>query len=165
MGISIDVWEDGDVQIDEVVNYDCIIFSPGPGLPSETNSIFPVLERYATSKKILGVCLGMQGIASFFGAELYNQKEVKHGVSEKAMVLNDTPLLNDIPKSFDVGLYHSWAVKLEEGLPLVEIARSENGVTMAIKHQSLPVYGVQFHPESILTPEGKKMLSNFIFNC
>jgi anthranilate synthase/aminodeoxychorismate synthase-like glutamine amidotransferase len=165
MGISIDVWEDGDVHIDEVAQYNSIIFSPGPGLPSETHAIFPVLERYATSKKILGVCLGMQGIASFFGAELYNQREVKHGVSEKVIITNDSLLLKDVPAVFDVGLYHSWAVKLNERLPLTEIAHSEHGVTMALKHQTLPIYGVQFHPESILTPEGKKIVSNFIFNC
>jgi hypothetical protein len=108
---------------------------------------------------------GMQGIASFFGAELYNQREVKHGVSEKVIITNDSLLLKDVPAVFDVGLYHSWAVKLNERLPLTEIAHSEHGVTMALKHQTLPIYGVQFHPESILTPEGKKIVSNFIFNC
>ena len=165
MGVSIDVCEDILVQLDALQLYDAILLSPGPGLPSETQSIFPVLERYATSKKILGICLGMQGIALYFGAKLYNQSVVKHGIQEKVRFMKQSPLFENCPTEMPVGLYHSWAVRMSPDLPLTEVAISENGILMALQHQNLPIYGVQFHPESILTPVGKTILSNFLFRC
>jgi anthranilate synthase/aminodeoxychorismate synthase-like glutamine amidotransferase len=164
LGAAVDVVEDRELDIDNVEHYEAIVFSPGPGLPEQTNSLFPVLERYAKSKKILGICLGMQGIAQFYGASIYNQKAVKHGVAESLTVLSHDNLFLSLPDTFKVGLYHSWAVDLNGVAILKEMARSEEGVTMAFKHMSLPVFGVQFHPESILTEYGKNILSNFLFN-
>jgi anthranilate synthase component 2 len=165
LGADVTVWEDCKVEIDLVAQFDCIVFSPGPGLPKDTKSLFPVLKQYEKSKKILGVCLGMQGIAEFYGAKLYNQKEVKHGVSEKMSCLNKSKLFLNLPKEFEVGLYHSWAIELIEDLEIIPIGISENKVIMAIEHVKLPIYGVQFHPESILTPFGKDILRNFLFSC
>lgn len=163
MAVDVDVVEDDQLDIDTVGTYDAIIFSPGPGLPSEKKSLKPVLDRYAGKKKILGICLGMQGIAEYYGAELYNQQEVKHGVSEKINLLEQDGLFSFLPSKIDVGLYHSWAVKLKDESPFIPMAFSVSGVLMAIRHHALPVYGVQFHPESILTPLGKQIIRNFVF--
>lgn len=164
-GVDVHVVEDRAVKIDEVDCFDCIVFSPGPGLPSETVSMFPVLEKYAGTKKILGICLGMQGIASFYGDELYNLLKVKHGVSEIIQVDPTVGLFNDLDKNQEVGLYHSWAVRINPNSDLKVTATSSENVTMALQHKELPVFGVQFHPESILTENGKEMLKNFLFVC
>ena len=107
----------------------------------------------------------MQGIAEYYGAKLYNQKAVKHGVSEFMSCVNNSKLFLNLPEKMEVGLYHSWAIELKEGLEIISTGISENMVVMAIEHVKLPVYGVQFHPESILTPCGKDMLRNFLFSC
>lgn len=165
LGAKLTVMEDKEVNIDELDQFEYIVFSPGPGLPKDTHSMFPVLERFASTKKILGICLGMQGIAEFYGATLYNQKEVKHGVVETIKVLSESKLFLNIPKEINVGLYHSWAVDLKNSESLKEIAKSDNCVVMAIEHKEFPVFGVQFHPESILTPYGKEIIENFLFDC
>lgn len=164
-GVEVKVVEDGKLDLDEVELYDAVIFSPGPGLPQETMHMFSVLERYGRSKKILGICLGMQGIAQFFGGSIYNQKQVKHGVSERIKVFASDDLFQGLPDSFSVGLYHSWAVDISNSDVIEVLAESEEGVNMAIRHKSLSVYGVQFHPESILTENGKNILINFLFSC
>lgn len=165
LGLDADVTviEDKLVDINSIDQFDCIIFSPGPGLPSSTQSLFPILEKYASSKRILGICLGMQGIAEFIGGSLYNQQMVKHGVSEKIEILDKGTLFNGLPTEFKVGLYHSWAVDISNTNKLKPLAHSENNVLMAFEHVELPIYGVQFHPESILTEHGKELLINFIF--
>jgi anthranilate synthase/aminodeoxychorismate synthase-like glutamine amidotransferase len=163
MGANVDVVEDKKVVLAEVEHYDCIVFSPGPGLPRNTRSMFPVLEKYEDSKRILGICLGMQGIAEFFGAKLYNQQQVKHGVAETIRILKSDNLFHGFPSHIKVGLYHSWAVDLMDCAELKATSNTENGVTMSFEHISKPIYGVQFHPESILTDKGKELLSNFIF--
>jgi anthranilate synthase/aminodeoxychorismate synthase-like glutamine amidotransferase len=162
-GAEVEVVEDKKIVLAEIEHFDAIVFSPGPGLPKETHSMFKVLEQYAGKKKILGICLGMQGIAEFYGNELYNQVQVKHGVSEKINIFNSTTLFKQLPKSFQVGLYHSWAVTLNTASEMKQIALSENNVIMAIQHVSKPIYGVQFHPESILTENGKEIFKNFLF--
>lgn len=163
MGVEVSVREDKQLDLNEVENFDCVIFSPGPGLPEETQSLFPVLEKYANTKRILGICLGMQGISDFFGGKLYNQEAVKHGVSEKIKILRTENLFKDFPSTISVGLYHSWAVNIQECKELRPTAYSESNVVMAIEHVDLPIYAVQFHPESILTEKGKELLVNFIF--
>jgi anthranilate synthase component 2 len=164
-GVDVSVIEDRAVKLEEVTIYDCIIFSPGPGLPKDTTSMFPILEEYASSKKIMGICLGMQGIAEFFGDHLYNLKQVKHGVSQQISIDTTCALFADLDKSQTVGLYHSWAVQLKKDSQLKEIGKSKEEVVMALKHSELPIYGVQFHPESILTENGKQLLKNFLFVC
>ena len=165
LGVDVTVIEDKALLLDEIEQFDCIILSPGPGVPNETESLFPVLERYSNSKKILGVCLGMQGIAEFYGARLYNQNLVKHGVSEKMNILQPNRLFSNFENEISVGLYHSWAVDLSESVDLLPIAFSENNILMAYEHHTLPVFGVQFHPESILTENGKEVFKNFLFSC
>lgn len=162
-GAEVTIVEDKFVQLEEIDTFDAIVFSPGPGLPKETFSMFNVLEHYANKKKILGICLGMQGIAQYYGNELYNQVQVKHGISEKIIISNFTTLFKNIPSEFQVGLYHSWAVSLNTVSEMKQIALSENNVIMAIQHASKPIYGVQFHPESILTENGKEIFKNFLF--
>jgi anthranilate synthase component 2 len=162
-GAEVTIVEDKLVQLEEIDTFDAIVFSPGPGLPKETFSMFNVLEHYAGKKKILGICLGMQGIAQYYGNELYNQVQVKHGISEKITISNSTTLFKNIPSEFQVGLYHSWAVSLNIVSEMKQIALSENNVIMAIQHASKPIYGVQFHPESILTENGKEIFKNFLF--
>ncbi len=164
-GVDVTVIEDRAVNLEEVALYDCIVFSPGPGLPKNTTSLFPVLEKYSASKKILGICLGMQGIAAYFGDDLYNLSQVKHGVSEQISIDTSNALFSNLKKTQTVGLYHSWAVQLKENSKLMEIGESNESVVMALKHNKLPVYGVQFHPESILTENGKEILKNFLFVC
>lgn len=165
LGVDVTVCEDKQVLIEEVENFDCIVFSPGPGLPRDTKSLFPVLEKYAGSKKILGVCLGMQGIADFYGARLFNQEKVKHGVAESITIRQESKLFLNIPKEIEVGLYHSWAIDLKEATDLKVTGESESNIVMAFEHTELPIFGVQFHPESILTPKGKEILENFLFHC
>jgi anthranilate synthase component 2 len=162
-GAEVTIVEDKLVQLEEVDTFDAIVFSPGPGLPKETFSMFNVLKHYANKKKILGICLGMQGIAEYFENELYNQVQVKHGISEKISISNSTTLFKNLPSEFQVGLYHSWAVTLNSASEMQQIALSENNVIMAIQHASKPIYGVQFHPESILTDNGKEIFKNFLF--
>jgi anthranilate synthase component 2 len=162
-GAEVTIVEDKLVQLEEVDAFDAIVLSPGPGLPKETFSMFNVLKHYASKKKILGICLGMQGIAEYFENELYNQVQVKHGISEKISISNSTTLFKNLPSEFQVGLYHSWAVTINSASEMQQIALSENNVIMAIQHASKPIYGVQFHPESILTDNGKEIFKNFLF--
>lgn len=142
---------------------DAIVLSPGPGLPSEAPNLFDVIRKYTGKKPILGVCLGMQALAEVAGGELRNQQHVKHGKQEKIEVIEKSILFENIPTSFHVGLYHSWEV-VEATLPstFVATAISENNVLMAIEDSVNMLYGVQFHPESILSDYGKEVLRNFL---
>lgn len=152
-----------EIHLLEVEGYDKIILSPGPGLPKETPLMYDVVKKYGAVKPILGVCLGMQGIAEVFGAELHNQQFVKHGVQMKVQVLKSSKLFECMPRQFNVGLYHSWYVdpaSLPEELVLTCV--SEEGVPMAIEHRNLPIYAVQFHPESIMSEGGLQLIENFI---
>ena len=146
----------------DVDHCDALILSPGPGLPEEVGRLMDIIEYAFEKKPILGVCLGMQALAICKGATLFNQKEVKHGVSEDCSQVNSNKLFEDIPHTFKVGLYHSWGIELQNELEFRKTAISENKVLMAFEHVVFPVVGVQFHPESILTDYGKKMILNFI---
>ncbi len=148
---------------DRLSEYDKIVLSPGPGLPRESGKLMDVIAAAVELKiPILGVCLGMQAIALHFGDELYNQQVLKHGCAEKLTQNGENLLFQNLPKEFHVGLYHSWAVKLNENSPLIPTSFSESGVLMSVEHESLPVYGVQFHPESILSEYGLEVISNFL---
>jgi anthranilate synthase component 2 len=150
------------ISIEEIAFFDKIVLSPGPGLPSDAGKMSEIINFYASSKPILGVCLGMQALGEYFGAKLYNQSVVKHGVSEKCIHNFKSKLLHHVPAIFEVGLYHSWAVDISAKSELKATAYSENGILMAFEHQTLPIYGVQFHPESLMTKDGKTILQNFI---
>ena len=150
-----------DLVVTELSEFDKIILSPGPCLPQDYPKTFEVIKQYYKEKPILGICLGHQAICSFFGAELYNFKEVIHGVNKEINILNNSILFKDVPNKTEVGLYHSWAVK---DLPkeLTILAITDNDVIMSVKHVNYPIYGIQFHPESFLTTHGELMLKNFI---
>ena len=150
----------------EMNEVDRILFSPGPGVPSEAGDMMRLIETYGATKYMLGICLGHQAIAEVYGARLVNLAEVFHGISSQVECTEagaDDPLFAGVGPTFAVGRYHSWVVS-EEAFPscLQVLARSSDGQVMALKHRWYPVYGVQFHPESILTPLGEKIIRNFL---
>ncbi len=151
--------------VGEVVSgYDKILISPGPGLPQEHSAIFDILKFYGPDKSIFGICLGMQAIALHFGGSLYNLDKVVHG-QEKTINLtsNGQPCFSGLPEQIQAGLYHSWAVS-RENLPgdLIITALSEDGIIMGLMHKNFDIGGVQFHPESIMTPVGQKIMDNWV---
>lgn len=158
---DVTVWRNDEVDLPAVKNFDKILLSPGPGVPHEAGLLLKLIEEYASSKPILGVCLGMQAIAEVFGAKLHNLPSVFHGVSTKINWESDAGFYKDLPQKMEVGRYHSWVVK---DLPncLTATAYDENREIMAIKHRDFDLRGVQFHPESVLTPLGKTMLKNWV---
>lgn len=165
---KVDVFRNDKITLEKVNEYDKIILSPGPGLPAESGLLIPLIKKYASSKSILGVCLGQQAIAESFGGSLINLKNVYHGVATKITVdQNRTHAPNDLfsamPEEIEVGRYHSWVVNKDDFPTDLEItAEDENGYIMALRHKSYDVQGVQFHPESVLTPEGEKMMKNWL---
>lgn len=152
-----------EIPIEEVNQYSHIIISPGPGLPEDAGITMDVLNRYHKTKNILGVCLGCQAIAEFFGGKLYNQQLVAHGISRKVYQIGTSRLLKDMPEEFKVGLYHSWAID-ESTLPkdLLVTSKSEMGTVMSLEHHKFDVSGVQFHPESIMTENGLQIIKNWL---
>ena len=149
--------------VDDVEEYDAVLLSPGPGLPSEAGLMPEIIRRYAPTKKILGVCLGHQGLAESFGGELYNMPEVLHGIATKAEVTTDDKLFDGLPTQFQVGRYHSWSVRPESVPTELEVtALDAEGQVLAFRHRDYDVRGVQFHPESILTEHGHQMLRNWL---
>jgi len=138
---------------------DAIILSPGPGLPNEKAGLSALLDQFVGRTPILGVCLGMQALVEHLGGSLMNQAQVKHGVQETIDIMDHTGLFQGLPKRMEVGLYHSWKVVCPENWLT---AHTEAGVPMALERPEMKVYGVQFHPESVLTPLGKEILRNFI---
>ena len=160
---DVDVFRNNKIAIEDIAKYDKIILSPGPGIPSEAGLLLPLIKKYASSKSILGVCLGHQAIGEAFGARLVNLEDVYHGVSSKINVVNTDYLFNNISSTIEVGRYHSWIVDTE-GLPdCFQITASDaSGQIMSMSHKEYDVHGVQFHPESVLTVEGKTIISNFL---
>ena len=161
---KVTVKRNDEITIDEVDDFDTIILSPGPGLPQDAGIMIDLIREYAENKKILGVCLGHQAIGMAFGAELENLKKVYHGVQTEIDILDkDDVLYTGISKNTEVGRYHSWVIApstLSEEFEITAIAEDDN--IMSIKHKDYDVWGVQFHPESIMTDEGKKMIANFL---
>jgi para-aminobenzoate synthetase component 2 len=147
---------------DRLNSVDFIVLSPGPGLPEEKQSLAYILEHFSSSKPILGICLGMQGIVQFYGGKIYNQNEVRHGVQVKMKFISQDPIFENIPNESRVGLYHSWACELLDAKALIPLAESEEHVLIAVRHRTLKIYGLQFHPESILTEFGRQMIRNFL---
>ncbi len=161
---------DGDVTVkrndqltlDEVEPFDHIVLSPGPGIPDEAGLLKEIIKTYATSKRIFGVCLGLQAIGEVFGGTLVNLDQVYHGVATTITVTKDDPIFKGLPKNLQVGRYHSWVVdpNVPEELEITSV--DENGQIMSLRHKEYDVTAVQFHPESVLTPEGKQMLKNWL---
>ena len=160
---TLDVILHSSVQLDEVDKYDKILFSPGPSLPDDFPIIKQIIAKYGATKSILGVCLGMQAIAEYFGGELRNLSTVVHGQERSLDVLQKDILYQNLPKSFQVGLYHSWTVK-DKNLPkeLIITARSEKGIIMSLRHRKYDLRGVQYHPESIITNYGREIIYNWL---
>lgn len=164
IGYRPDVIRNDKISVEDVGAYDKILLSPGPGIPEEAGIMKEVIKAYGNQKSILGVCLGHQGIGEVYGAELYNLFNVLHGVSSDISILkSDDYLFKSVPEIFRGCHYHSWAI-LQESVPeqLEVTARDANGNIMAIAHKTLDVKGLQFHPESILTEYGEKMIENWV---
>ncbi len=159
----IEVHRNDKISLKDVNQFDKILLSPGPGIPSEAGILLEVIKTYASSKSILGVCLGQQAIAEAFGGSLNNLKDVFHGVATPIDIIGEDSLFKNIPKKFNVGRYHSWAVNKNDLPNELEVtAVDEQGSIMALKHKTYDVKGVQFHPESVLTEHGLQMIENWV---
>ena len=163
-GQEVTVRRNDETTIEEVATFDHIILSPGPGLPEEAGLLKQIIEKLGSTHRIFGVCLGLQAIAEVYGAKLKNLDRVFHGVqSEFLLSENSSVIFDGVNSTFQAGRYHSWVVDKETITDdLVVTARGEFGEIMAAQHKTHQVYGVQFHPESIMTPEGSKMIENFL---
>lgn len=165
LGAQVDVVRNDAFQMSQLEPYDKIVLSPGPGIPEEAGLLNDVIRRYAGRKPILGVCLGHQAIAEVFGGRLENLRTVYHGVQTPTHIINHDYLFDHLPETFEVGRYHSWVVS-RSGLPdCLEVTTiSDDGHIMSLRHRTYDVRGIQFHPESILTPEGARILQNWLSN-
>lgn len=161
---DIEVYRNDKITLDEIERFDKIVLSPGPGIPEEAGLLLPVIRRYAASKSIFGVCLGQQAIAQAFGGSLINLKSVIHGISTPILVKDETEkLFQGLPSVFEGGRYHSWVVDPENLPACLHVTALDNeGQIMALSHKQFDVKGVQFHPESVLTPMGEKIISNWL---
>ena len=164
LGAEVTVVRNDQFQLSDLEEFSKIILSPGPGIPSEAGLLLDVIRQYAGRKPILGVCLGHQAIGEAFGARLENLSDVFHGVATPCHIVADDPVFSGLPAEITIGRYHSWVVS-RKGLPdcLEVTAVSDEGQIMALRHRELNVRGIQFHPESILTPDGRRMLQNWMF--
>ncbi len=163
LGANVTVVRNDQFELKDLEKYDKIILSPGPGIPSESGLLLDVIRSYDDIKPILGICLGEQAIGEAFGGKLINLKDVFHGVQTPVQILNDEVLFKSLPEKLLVGRYHSWVVSKEELPECLEItALSEEGYIMGLRHKTFDVHGIQFHPESVLTPEGIQIIQNFI---
>jgi anthranilate synthase component II len=168
---KVEVHRNDQIPMEKVKQFDKIILSPGPGIPTEAGSLLPLIKEYASSKSLLGVCLGHQAIGEAFGGKLVNLSTVYHGVATPVKILDrevsrhdsNRRLFKNLPQQFEVGRYHSWIVS-DDGFPeeLEITARDENDFIMALRHKKFDVQGVQFHPESVLTPLGEQILRNWL---
>ncbi|MEO9210751.1 MAG: aminodeoxychorismate/anthranilate synthase component II [Ginsengibacter sp.] len=167
---KVDVFRNDEIELEQIQQYDKIILSPGPGLPAQSGLLIPLIKEFASSKSILGVCLGQQAIAEAFGGSLMNLKTVFHGVATSIKVnsgrtsrVND--IFRDLPNELVVGRYHSWVVNKKDFPKELRItAEDEDREIMALEHPKYDLQAVQFHPESVMTPEGEQMISNWLKN-
>ena len=165
---KVDVYRNDQIPMEKVKEYDKIILSPGPGIPEEAGLLLPLIKEYASSKSILGVCLGHQAIGQAFGGELINLSSVFHGVATPVKVKSERSkvksfLFEGLPNELEVGRYHSWVVSTENFPDVLEItAEDETGMIMGLQHKTYDVQGVQFHPESVLTPMGEEIMRNWL---
>ncbi|MGA9269548.1 MAG: aminodeoxychorismate/anthranilate synthase component II [Lutimonas sp.] len=163
LGCEVEVMRNDKLELSDAELFDKILLSPGPGIPDEAGRLKEIIAKFAKTKSILGICLGQQAIAEVFGGSLVNLEEVYHGVATAIeRVVEDEILFENLPKELEVGRYHSWVVsrELPESLEVTSLDR--NGEIMSLRHREYDVRSVQFHPESILTPDGMKMLKNWI---
>ena len=163
LNAEVTVYRNDEFELSELEKFDKILLSPGPGIPDEAGLLKQVIQKYAPTKSILGICLGLQAIGEVFGGNLVNLRKVYHGVATKVTKISDDFIFNEIPDEMEVGRYHSWSVSTENFPEVLEITSvDENGQVMSLKHKTYDVRGVQYHPESVLTPYGKKILENWL---
>ncbi|RPD94605.1 aminodeoxychorismate/anthranilate synthase component II [Aureibaculum marinum] len=163
LGCEVTVKRNDQLSLDEVEPYDKIVLSPGPGIPDEAGLLKDIIKQYASTKSILGVCLGQQAIGEVFGGKIVNLDKVYHGVSTNIeLVVDDEPMFKGLEKNFEVGRYHSWVVDIHLPDDLEATSFDENGQIMSLRHKKYDVKGVQYHPESVLTPNGKQILENWL---
>lgn len=163
LGVEVDVFRNDQFQLSSLELYDKLLLSPGPGIPSEAGLLLEVIKTYAPRKSILGICLGHQAIGEVFGGRLVRLRQVYHGVATPCEQMMDEPLFADLPRHFEVGRYHSWVVSREDFPDCLQVtALSSDGQVMALRHKQYDVRGLQFHPESVLTPLGGTILSDWI---
>lgn len=164
LGQEYEVWRNDKFALEDVEPFDRILLSPGPGIPEEAGLLMEVIRRYAPSKSILGICLGQQAIAEVFGGSLYNMPKPLHGVATDIIVTEPAEkLFKDFPTDSKIGRYHSWAVAKDTLPSCLEItAEDPSGVIMALRHKEYDVRAMQFHPESVLTTNGKKLIENWL---
>ncbi len=163
LGAEVTVVRNDRFSMSEIEVFDKIILSPGPGIPSEAGQLLDVIKTFAGHKPILGVCLGHQAIGEFFGGRLENLCDVFHGVATEGTQYGNDPIFHSLPRRMTMGRYHSWVVS-KEGFPsCLEItAESDEGQIMALRHRTYDIHGIQFHPESVLTPDGRMIISNWL---
>lgn len=163
LNCEVTVVRNDKLTLDDVEPFDKIVLSPGPGIPDEAGLLKAIIKRFAPTKSILGVCLGQQAIGEVFGGSLINLDDVYHGVSTKVNItVDDESLFNGLEKEIEVGRYHSWVVNSDLPDELEATSFDENGQVMSLRHKVYDVKGVQYHPESVLTPNGKQILKNWI---
>jgi anthranilate synthase component 2 len=163
LNCDVTVVRNDKLTLDDVKPFDKIVLSPGPGIPDEAGLLKPIIKQFAATKSILGVCLGQQAIAEVFGGSLINLDNVYHGVATKVTItVNDESLFEGLEKTIEVGRYHSWVVSSNLPDSLEATSFDENGQVMSLRHKVYDVKGVQYHPESVLTPHGKQILKNWI---
>ena len=163
LGAEVDVVRNDKFELKDLEQYDKIVLSPGPGIPSEAGLLLDVIRTYAGRKPILGVWLGHQAIGEVFGASLENLKEVYHGVQTEGTQLGNDYIFEGLPERVMMGRYHSWVVAKDSVPECLEVtAMSDDGEIMAMRHRQYDIHGIQFHPESVLTPEGKTIVGNFL---
>lgn len=163
-GLPVDVFRNDEISLKEIEKYDKIVLSPGPGIPEEAGSLLEIIKEFAPKKSMFGVCLGHQAIGEAFGGKLHNMNRVLHGIATPVeLTQNDSVLFTGLPQSFEVGRYHSWIVKSEDLPSCFEVTSyDQEGMIMSMKHKEYDVQSVQFHPESVLTPLGEKMIENWL---
>ncbi|WP_294933577.1 aminodeoxychorismate/anthranilate synthase component II [uncultured Prevotella sp.] len=163
LGADVTVVRNDKFELKDLEQYDKIVLSPGPGIPSEAGLLLEVIRTYAGRKPILGVCLGHQAIGEVFGASLENLKEVYHGVQTEGTQMGNDYIFDGLPERVMMGRYHSWVVAKDSVPECLEVtAMSDDGEIMAMRHRQYDIHGIQFHPESVLTPEGKTIVGNFL---
>ena len=163
LGAEVSVMRNDEFELEALDAFDKIILSPGPGIPSEAGLLLEVIRHYAGRKPILGVCLGHQAIGEVFGGQLTNLSTVFHGVATEGTQLGNDYLFDGLPERITMGRYHSWVVDREGWPEALEVtALSDEGQVMALRHREMDIHGIQFHPESVLTPDGRTILENFI---
>ncbi len=163
LGADVTVYRNDQFEMPMLERFDKIILSPGPGIPSEAGMLLDVIKTYAGKKPIMGVCLGHQAIGEVFGGKLTNLSDVFHGVATEGTQFGNDPIYEGLPKRITMGRYHSWVVSKDDFPDCLEVtAESDEGQIMGLRHKEYDIHGIQFHPESVLTPDGKRIIQNWI---